>query len=119
MAFTVQDFQDLLRLLEQHPEWQAELRRHVLTEELLEVPSLLRRMAEAQARTDEHIASITQRLDTLTARVDAIAQQLLTLTARMGIVATRVDANTGALLERRYERCAPADPSGCRRKDRP
>jgi hypothetical protein len=47
MPFTVQDFPDLLRLLEQHPEWQAEMRRHVLTEELLELPALVRRLTEA------------------------------------------------------------------------
>jgi hypothetical protein len=27
MAFTVNDFSDLVRLLAQHPEWQAELRQ--------------------------------------------------------------------------------------------
>ncbi len=56
MPFTVRDFPDLLRLLEQHPEWQAELRRQVLTEELLELPALVRRLTEAQARTDEWCA---------------------------------------------------------------
>ena len=38
MAFTVRDFRDLVELLEQHPEWRAELRRLVLTEELLALP---------------------------------------------------------------------------------
>jgi hypothetical protein len=39
MAFTVQDFHDLITLVVQHPEWRAELRRLVLTEELLALPS--------------------------------------------------------------------------------
>ena len=39
MAFTVGDFQDLLRLLRDHPEWQAELRRHVLSDEVLQLPA--------------------------------------------------------------------------------
>ena len=38
MAFTVQDFHDLIALVTQHPEWRAELRRLVLTEELLALP---------------------------------------------------------------------------------
>ncbi|RMF83078.1 MAG: hypothetical protein D6736_22150 [Nitrospinota bacterium] len=38
MPFTVEDFRDLLRLLEQHPEWRSELRRWVLSEELLSLP---------------------------------------------------------------------------------
>jgi hypothetical protein len=40
VAFTVGDFHDLIRLLEEHPEWRAELRRHVLSDELVELPSL-------------------------------------------------------------------------------
>lgn len=122
MTFTVQDFQDLLRLLDEHPEWQAELRRRMLTDELLEVPALLRRMADAQARTDEQLVALTARVDALTARVDAltqrvdaIAEQLATLTARVDALtdridrlAVRVEANTGELLEIRYERRAPA-----------
>ena len=50
MAFTVGDFQDLIRLLGEHPEWRAELRRHVLSNDLIELPALVRQLAEAQAR---------------------------------------------------------------------
>jgi hypothetical protein len=57
MRFAVQDFQDLLRLLDQHPEWQGELRRRVLTEELIEIPALVRGLAEGQARIDKQIAA--------------------------------------------------------------
>ena len=46
MAFTVRDFRDLIQLLEQHPEWRADLRRLVLTEELLELPAIVRELAE-------------------------------------------------------------------------
>ena len=42
MSFAVDDCQDLLCLLGQHPEWQAELRRRVLSDELLELPALMR-----------------------------------------------------------------------------
>jgi polyhydroxyalkanoate synthesis regulator phasin len=157
MPFTVQDFPDLLRLLEQHPEWQAEMRRHVLTEELLELPALVRRLTEAQTRTDEQLAiltarvdalteqgvvltsrvdaltvrvddltvrldaltarvdDLTSRVDALTVRVDALTEQVARLTeqvgrlvARMDVLTARVDANTGELLEFRYERRAGA-----------
>jgi cell division protein FtsB len=94
VSFTIDDFQDLIRLLDQHPEWRAELRRHVLSDELLELPTLVRQLAEAQARTDA-------RVDTLTARVDTLAEQLATLTARvdalteqMAVLTARVDALT-------------------------
>ncbi len=46
MAFTVADFHDFVRLLWENPQWRAELRRLVLTDELLELPDLVRRIAE-------------------------------------------------------------------------
>jgi hypothetical protein len=61
MAFTVDNFQDLLRLLEQHPEWRADLRLHVLSDELLELPSLVRQLVEAQGRTEQQLAALTAR----------------------------------------------------------
>ena len=42
MAFTVNDAADLLRLLREHPEWKAEVRREILGEE----PGLPSRPAE-------------------------------------------------------------------------
>lgn len=59
MAFTVSDFHDLMRLLDQHPEWRAELRRLLLTEELLSLPQVVRELAEAQARTEEALRILT------------------------------------------------------------
>ena len=38
MPFTADEFHDLIRLVESHPEWRAELRRLVLTDELLALP---------------------------------------------------------------------------------
>ena len=52
MAFSVEDFQDLVRLLEERPEWRAELRRLVLTDELLGLPALVRELVDAQRRTE-------------------------------------------------------------------
>ena len=50
MGFTVGDFQDLVRLLEERPEWRAELRRFVLSDDLLELPAVVRQLAERKAR---------------------------------------------------------------------
>jgi hypothetical protein len=49
-----------VRLLREHPEWQAELRRLILTDELLELPSLVRQLVEAQRRTEEQVAQLTE-----------------------------------------------------------
>ncbi|MDW8226265.1 MAG: hypothetical protein RMJ60_00520 [Anaerolineales bacterium] len=36
MVFEVRDYYDFVRLLHEHPEWQEELRRLVLTREILD-----------------------------------------------------------------------------------
>lgn len=58
MPFTVEDFHDLVRLLDERPQWRAEMRRVVLSDEYLAVPEQiaelrrevaeLRRMADAR-----------------------------------------------------------------------
>ena len=91
MTFTVDDFQDLLRLLEQRPDWQAELRRHVLTNELLELPALVRQLIEAQARTEQQLAALTARVDQLAEAQARTAEQLATLAFRVNKLAERFD----------------------------
>jgi hypothetical protein len=87
MSFSVDDFQDLLRLLDQHPEWRAELRRQVLTEELLALPAEMREFA---ARSDERLARIEATLERL-----AEAQQR---------TETRLGRTEGIVLEAKYAR---------------
>ena len=65
----ITDFHDVVRLLEQHPEWRAELRRLVLTEELLALPDQIAeltkqvtRLTEAQARIEERLVRTEGRL---------------------------------------------------------
>jgi len=67
MAFTVEDFEDMLRILEQNPEWQERMRRAILSRELLELParleylsSLVQQLVEADARRGEQIAELAQ-----------------------------------------------------------
>jgi len=67
MAFTVEDFEDMLRILEQNPEWQERMRRAILSRELLELParleylsSLVQQLIEADARRGEQIAELAQ-----------------------------------------------------------
>lgn len=65
----ITDFHDVVRLLEQHPEWRAELRRLILTEELLALPDQIAeltrqvtRLTEAQARVEERLVRTEERL---------------------------------------------------------
>jgi len=67
MAFTVEDFRDLLEILRQRPEWRAELLGALLGDEFLSLPQQVRELIEAQKRTEAEIAA-------LSAEVRALAQ---------------------------------------------
>lgn len=55
MPFTVEEFRDLVRLLEERPEWREELRRLVLTPELLALPE---QIAELHARSAQQFQEL-------------------------------------------------------------
>lgn len=74
MPFTVREFRDLVQLLEQRPEWRDELRRLVLTDELLALPQIVRELAEAQGRTEETVRTLAERMEQLARRVDSLAE---------------------------------------------
>jgi chromosome segregation ATPase len=81
VPFTIEEFHDLVRLLEQHPEWSVELRRLVLSQELLTLPELVKALAEAQRRTEEQVRALAEaqrrteeRLEELERRVTALAE---------------------------------------------
>lgn len=101
MAFTIEDYHDLVSLLEKHPEWKMELRRLLLPDELLSLPEIVRELAEAQRRTEERLNALaqaqqllTERVDALTQRVDALAEGQQRLTEQMTVLTSRVDALT-------------------------
>jgi hypothetical protein len=90
MAFTVQEYRDLVRLLEEHPEWRAELRQLVLSNEVLALPESIRELARAQHRTGEHLEALAQaqqrteaHLEALAERVEALAQAQQRTEARL------------------------------------
>ena len=60
MAFTVQDFYDLVEFLQQQPDWPAEIRRLVLSEELLTLPQLVRQLADSQQRVEQPLGRLEQ-----------------------------------------------------------
>ena len=122
MAFTIEDFRDLIGLLGQHPEWRTELRRWVLSDDLLTLPQTMHELAEAQRRTEERVGQLAVRMDELTQRMDQLAQCMDQLTVRMDRLTVRmeqlVEVQTrmgsdlerlkGSDLERRYRERAHA-----------
>ena len=62
MPFTIEDFHDLVRLVTERPEWRADLRRLVLTDELLSLPEQL---AKLQLRAEDRFQELMERLTAL------------------------------------------------------
>jgi hypothetical protein len=101
VAFTVQDFSDLVRLLSQRPDWQSELRRLLLTNSLLELPEIVRHLVEAHARAEERLAR-------LEAAVERLAEAQARSEERLARLTDTVGELKGDILELRYSRKAAA-----------
>ncbi len=110
---TINTIQDLNRILRDHPEWREELRRTLLTEELLELPE---RFSAFVAEMREFAEVTNTRLDRLTASVqantDAIAELRQSVQANTDAIAelrVSVQANTDAIAELRVSVQANTD----------
>src|SRR5882724_1542726 len=95
MPFTVADFHDLIRLLDEHPDWQTELRRVLFSQDLLDLPRTVQELATAQRRTEEAITRLTERMeqgfaDAATERHE-LRQDLTQLTGRVDRLTDRVE----------------------------
>jgi len=91
MAFTVEDFEDMLRILERNPEWQERMRRAILSRELLELPerllSLIQQLIESDARNSAQIAELTR---TMQRHDEAIATLIQTVQRHDEAIATLI-----------------------------
>ena len=70
VAFTIEDLKDLTRILLERPEWLSELRRILLTDELLTLPALVRELVEFQRRADERFVELAQAIEQLAMRLE-------------------------------------------------
>ena len=126
MPFAVQDFRDLVQLLEERPEWRAEMRRLVLSDEYLTLPEQLaeirREIAEMRRDFERRLNRVQGRLDQLTDDVGQLKTDVGQLKTDMGQLQTdvgRLQTDVGRLtddvgelkgqgLERRYREHAPS-----------
>ena len=70
---TINTIEDLVRLLDEHPQWLDAVRARVLTRELIELPQTLARFA---AGTNEHFAEVDQRFDRVDQRFDKVEGEM-------------------------------------------
>ena len=73
----------IIRQMEGDPALRAQMRAVLLGDEMLELPSLVRHLAESQERT-------SQQLGKLIARIDELAEQVARLTAAQAATETRL-----------------------------
>jgi hypothetical protein len=74
MAFTVNDVQDLVRLLAEHPEWRAQLRPLILGDEFDRLPAVVQGLAEAQRRTEARVEELAEAQRRTEARIEELAE---------------------------------------------
>src|ERR1044071_4347516 len=97
MPFGDEDFHDLVRLLEEHPEWRNELRRLVLIDELLALPEQIadlrvsteqrfrelaeaqQKLVEAQQRTEKRVTELAEAQQKLVEAQQRTTEQLQAL----------------------------------------
>ena len=90
---TINTIEDLIRILDENPEWTEALRSRLLTRELLELPA---RFAEYAESNNERLDTIEARLE---ARLDTLDRQLEIVKAQLQSLELRIDR-----LDRRMER---------------
>ena len=74
MPFNVREYRELVELLYQHPEWRAELRQLLLSDEILTLPQAIRELAEAQKRTEQRVEELAEAQKRTEQRVEELAE---------------------------------------------
>ncbi len=90
MAFTVEDYQDLVQLLMENPQWRIELRQLLLGDDFLALPAIVRDLAEAQLRTEERLEALAQRVEELAEAQKRAVTSIQALTTRLNALDGRV-----------------------------
>jgi hypothetical protein len=122
MPFTVSDFNDLLQLLDDHPQWRFELRQRLMSEDFEALPGLVRELAEAQRRTEQRVEELTEaqrHFEQRLTRLEELLQQLIETQRhfeqrmarreqRMDKLEVKVARLDGRMLELLYYQKAPA-----------
>ena len=72
----INDIDDLLRILQERPDLARQVRQALLTQELLELPEVVARLADRVEQLTDRVDRLTARVDQLTARVDQLTDRV-------------------------------------------
>ena len=95
----INTFQDLLRALDENPEWREALREKILTEELLQLPAVVFKLSES---FDQRLEDVSSQITGLSGSVDARFEEMA---AQIAKLAESVDARF-AQVDARFEEMA-------------
>jgi hypothetical protein len=104
VTFTVNDARDLIRLLTEHPEWRAELRPLILTDELLSLPDLVRQNTLSIELLTADVTELRRAVEGIDQRLLKLERGFIQLDGRVGRIESDVAELKGQTLEFRYER---------------
>ena len=82
MASNINDIEDLMRILDENPQWVEALRARLLTRELLELPQVVAEIAERIARIEENQADLARSQADLARSHAQLAEALVRLESR-------------------------------------
>jgi cell division protein FtsB len=86
MAFTVNDFRDLLEIIRTMPEWKEALRRELLGEEILSLPALIRDLLKVIEEMNKRLYRVEQDVEVLKADVGVLKADVGVLKADVGVL---------------------------------
>lgn len=103
MTFQVSDFNDLIALLQAHPEWQSQLRNLLLSDDFLALPNIVRQLGERMDQLTERVDRLGERIDQLTASMN---ERFAEIDRRFELIDRRFDEvdRRFELIERRLDR---------------
>ena len=93
---TINDISDLVRILQDHPEWKSTIRGLIIGEELAQLPERVTRLEQILAdfieATNRNFELVHARLDSMGSTIDSMDSTISSMGARMDSMGARMDS---------------------------
>ena len=110
MAFTVHDFHDMVVILESEPSWRQELRRLLLTEDILTLPQFVRELAESNRKFEARVETRFDRVESDIVELKTDVSQLKTDVSQLKTDVSQLKTDVGRFNGRDLERMVRERP---------
>lgn len=102
MAFTINDFQDLLQLLEENPRWRNELRRIIVNDDFAQITKSIRDLIALSDKQAARLTKVENDIIEIKADVAVLKADVAVLKTDVGVLKTDVASLKGSELERTF-----------------